>query len=99
MRKSTREIIGRMVITQDGRQLGTVEALQIALPEWQVRALQIRARRDALEALHLKRPLFGTRTITLSAEHVAGVTDAIVLKVDLRKLASLLGDAEHEEAG
>ncbi len=99
MLKSTRDIIGRAVLTQDGREIGTVEALLLEIEEWAARSVEIRLRRDALEALHLKRPLFGTRSVHIGVEHVAGVTDAVVLKVDLQKLAALLADVETEEVG
>ncbi len=99
MLKSTRDVIGRAVLTQDGREIGTVEALLLQVEEWAVRSIEVRLRRDALEALHLKRPLFGTRTVHVGVEHVAGVTDAVVLKLDMERLAALLADVGTEEVG
>jgi len=95
--KSSSDIIEKNVLTQDGREVGHVEALQIDIETWKVRSIDVKLRRDALEALHIKRPLFGTRSAPLDVEHISGVTDAVVLKAGLEELAGLLGDMETEE--
>lgn len=74
------QLVGRRVVSQDGLLLGDVSDLVIDTGTWQVVQLAIRLRRSALEALRLKKPLFGTHTIRLAAADVSGVGDAVVLR-------------------
>ena len=96
--KGSNEILDKRVFTQDGREVGTVSGLLIELDAWKVEALDLRLRREALEALHIERPLFGTRSARLRVEHVSGVTDTVILKLDFEGLASELADMKTEES-
>jgi sporulation protein YlmC with PRC-barrel domain len=96
--KSSRDIVDKKILTQDGREVGYVEAIDVDLETWKVQSMELKLRRDALEALHIKRPLFGTRSARLSVEHVSGVTDSVVLKTGMEELSAKLSDVEHEES-
>ncbi len=85
------QINGRRVVTQDGLVLGDVSDVVFDTDSWQVIELEVRLRRKSFEPLGLERPMLGTRTIHVTADLVAGVSDALVLKsrlADLRPSAT-----------
>lgn len=95
MTTSSRDLVDKKILTQDGREIGHVEGLELDIESWHVRSLEVRLRRDTLEALNIKRPLFGTRTVRLGVGHVSGVTDTVVLKTKLEEVGALIGGADE----
>ena len=88
---SASQLKGRRVVTQDGLVLGDVFDVVFDTDSWQVIELEVRLRRRSFEALGLQKPVLGTRTIHVTADLVAGVSDALVLKprlADLRPAAT-----------
>jgi len=81
------ELIHEMkVVEQHGREIGSVEEVFVDTDTWKIAHLSIKLSRDALEDLHLRKPLFGTQTIRISSSELSGARDVIVLK---RKLEDL----------
>jgi sporulation protein YlmC with PRC-barrel domain len=93
------QLHGRRVVTQDGLVLGDVSDVVFDTRSWQIVELEVRLRRKSFEALGLEKPMLGTRTIHVTADLVAGVSDALVLKprlADLRPSLPSLPAAEPE---
>jgi sporulation protein YlmC with PRC-barrel domain len=85
------QLVGRRVVSQDGFVLGDLASFVVDTGTWRVVDLSIALRRRALEPLGLRKPVIGSQTIRLSADEIAGVSDAIVLRrrmEDLRFLAA-----------
>jgi sporulation protein YlmC with PRC-barrel domain len=81
------QLIGRRVVSQDGHVLGDVINILVDTDAWRVVQLGVRVRRASLERLGLpKPPWLGRRTIGIAIEHVAGVSDAVVLTLRLADL-------------
>lgn len=91
---SSSDIQGKKVLTQDGSEIGEVKGLDVDTTSWRVPTLEVKLRRDQLESLSIKRPIFGTKTVHLSVDHVSGISDQVILKRKLTELSSLLGDAD-----
>ena len=87
---------GKKVITADGREVGEIGALEIELDVWKVQWLELKLLRDVLEALKLKKPLFGTVHARLAPERVHNVTDNVVLTIDFEQLGALLASDEPD---
>ena len=87
---------GKKVITADGREVGEIGALEIELDVWKVQWLELKLLRDVLEALKLKKPLFGTVHARLAPERVRNVTDNVVLTIDFEQLGALLASDEPD---
>ena len=82
-----RQLAGKKVFTQDGTDIGDIEGLDIDTDTWTVVALEVKLERKVLERLNMEKPVFGSPSVKLSVERVAGVTEAVVLDVafaDLR---------------
>lgn len=91
---SASQLKGRRVVTQDGLVLGDVSDVVFDTDSWQVIELEVRLRRKSFELLGLEKPVLGTRTIHVTADLVAGVSDALVLKP---RLADLRPSATEQE--
>lgn len=91
---TTRDILDKKVLTQDGREVGHVEALELDQGTWNVPALLVKLRRDQLEPLGLKRPMFGGKTTRLGVDQVADVTDHVVLKAPFDAFGAVLRELE-----
>ncbi len=89
-------VIGKEIVSQDGRTVGRLVGLDVDMDDWRVRALVVKLHRDHLRQLHVKRPLVGTRQVRISTRHVGGVGDVIVLSRRGDELASLI---EREPEG
>lgn len=81
-----RQIISRRVLTQDGYELGQVEGMNVDVTSWRVESLSVKLRRDVLGELQMKRPMFGSQSVRVTVDEVAGVGDTLVLKHNLRSL-------------
>lgn len=87
---------GKKVITADGREVGEIGTLEIELEGWKVQWLELKLLRDVLEALKLKKPLFGSVNARLAPERIRSVTDNVVLTVDFEQLGTLLASDEPD---
>ena len=98
---SSNDLEGKLIVSQNGREVGEVEGVDVDVKTWKVPTFEVKLRRDVLEELNLKRPLLGSQTVRLSVEHVSGITDTVVLKSSLADLAFIGGrhseDDEHEK--
>jgi sporulation protein YlmC with PRC-barrel domain len=90
---SSKDLEGKKVFAQHGRDVGTVAGVDIDLATFRVVYLEVKLRREVLESLNLKVPLLGSQSIQLGVEHVSAVTDTIVLKATVEELAQLAGAA------
>ncbi len=77
------------VVEQHGREIGVVAEVLVDTDTWTVSRLKITLKRDALQDLNLRKPMFGTQTIRISSSELAGARDVLVLK---RKLENLKFD-------
>jgi len=93
---SNNELVGKMIVAGDGREVGEVDNVYIDVAQWRVTAIGVRLRREVLEELHLRRPLLGSQTIRLPVEQVAAVSDTVVLKPALAEV-SFFGGTPAEE--
>ena len=91
--KKSQNILGKVVVGQHGREVGTIDEVLVDTEAWQVVCLGVKLNRDTLEELKLKRPLWGTQSVRISCDEVSGLTDMIVLKHKLEDMAFTEGEA------
>jgi sporulation protein YlmC with PRC-barrel domain len=89
-------IIGKSVIGQHGREIGRVLDVGIDAESWKVISLQVKLSRKVHHDLNLKQLLFRSQTVTLPIAEVSGVSDTVVLRIALDKLAFSGGIPEAE---
>ncbi|MFW6067461.1 MAG: PRC-barrel domain-containing protein [Myxococcota bacterium] len=94
---TTRDILDKKVLTQDGRDVGHVEALELDTAGWRVPALRVKVRRDQLEGLGLKRPLIGGKAARIAVDQVADVTDHVILKSPFEAFGAVLRELEGKK--
>ncbi len=92
------ELEGKGVISQDGRELGSVSDVVLEATGWHIGSLVVKLDRDLLEAFHMKRPMFGTQTIQIPTGHVSGVGDKVILLKTLQELTALAREEIRREA-
>lgn len=85
-----RKLLGRRVLTQDGTEIGEIEAFHVDTDTWMIRAAEVRLERKFLDDLRLKKPLIGSQSVKLGLDLVSGVSDAMVLRLTLQGLADHL---------
>jgi sporulation protein YlmC with PRC-barrel domain len=95
---SNTELIGKRILSQDGREIGEVESLHVDVETWRLSAVGVKLRREVLEQLSLKRPLIGTQVIRIPIDQVSGASDTVVLKPTFAKLAAVTGETEELKA-
>ncbi len=83
---SSRELRGKMVVAQDGRHVGEVDAVEVSTDAWKVLGLHVKVRREVLEDMHLKRPMMGTQTVLVAPDQVSGLGDVVVLTSGLAEV-------------
>ena len=83
---STEQLIGKTVVSQDGREVGQVQALEVDVGRWRVTGLRVKLRREVLEEMSLKKPLFGTQQILVAPAEVTGIKDAVILSSEVAEL-------------
>ena len=88
---NSQHLNGKTIVSQDGRQIGRVDAVFEDVDSWEVSALGVKLRRDKLEELELRRPLVGTQTIRIPTDQIAGVGDSIVLRTKLTEISFIGG--------
>lgn len=85
-----RKLLGRRVLTQDGSEIGEIEAFHIDTETWVIRAVEVRLERKFLDDLRIKKPLIGSQSVRLGLELASGISDAMVLRLTLEGLAEHL---------
>jgi len=81
------QLTGKMVVSQDGADVGEVQGLDVNVETWKVETLEIKLERDVLEKLNLKKPIFGTQSVRISTDRISGVSDTVVLKNTVKEIA------------
>lgn len=92
------ELSGKDVISQDGRDIGSVSDIVFDDASWHIDTLVVKLARDLLESFHMKRPMFGTQTIQIPTTHVSGVGDKVILHKTLAELTALAREEGRREA-
>jgi sporulation protein YlmC with PRC-barrel domain len=90
------ELAGKLVVSQDGREIGEIDALYVDVDTWRVPAIKVKVRKEVLEDLSLRRPWIGTQVIRIPTAQVAGLTDTVVLGVPLAELSFVGGEPEDQ---
>lgn len=73
------ELKDKAVVTKDGHVIGSVETVVIDTDLWRIERLGVKVRREAVEALGLKKPWIRRPEIEIPVREIAGVSDAVVL--------------------
>lgn len=95
------DIIGKQVLTRDGREIGRVQTLQIDPETWRVMSIGVKVARERLEDLDLRRPLLGSQSILVPTGEITAVADVVMLSRDLpglREISGLATGSGEEEA-
>jgi sporulation protein YlmC with PRC-barrel domain len=85
---SSRDLSGKLVVSQDGRIVGEIESVEVATESWRVLGFHVKVKREALEDMRLKKPMMGTQTVLVAPDQVSGIEDVCVLR-------SALAAVEH----
>ncbi len=91
------ELSGKGVISQDGRELGSVSDCVLDQSSWQIDSLVVKLDRDLLESFHMKRPLIGTQTIQIPTAYISGVGDKVILFKTLEELTEIAREEVRRE--
>ncbi len=78
--RTTRELLGTKVLSQDGRDIGEVAGFEIDVAGWSVVALQVKLKRALLVEMGVKKPLVGAPTVSVAVEAVSGMGDSAILR-------------------
>lgn len=85
---TSRELRGKAVFSQDGRQLGLVEGIEVSHSSWRILGFDVKLKREVLGEMKLKKPMMGTQSVAIGPEEISGIGDAVILK-------HVLGEVEH----
>jgi sporulation protein YlmC with PRC-barrel domain len=100
---SANEIVGKRVVTPDGRDVGTLDEVRMDPGSWSITGLVVALENRAADELQLKAPVMGKAELEISPRRVHGVGDFVTLNVTLPQLRSLVasaqGGAEPSEQG
>ncbi len=77
------DIIGKDVITEDARILGTIESVGLDISEWQSPAFKITVKKGMEAQLGVKKPMFASAKVYLKTGCIESVSDMVTLKVKL----------------
>jgi sporulation protein YlmC with PRC-barrel domain len=81
-----KNLIGKNILGQHGREVGTVLKLLMNIETWQLETIVVKLNRESLEDLHLKKKWFGTQIVNLPVSAVSGVTDSLILNNPLEEM-------------
>lgn len=95
--QQSKDVIGKAVLSQDGREIGQIAGFELDVEQWRVVSVQVKLKRALLEELNVKRPLVGSPTVTLPVAEFAGIGDSAVLRVAFADLG--LGEPAAEGQG
>lgn len=84
------EIKGMTVLDRNGNRLGEVKDVTFDPDAWRVTGLRVGLDRGAADRLRVPRAPLRSAELTLAAERVRSVGDAIILNVDERGIADLM---------
>ncbi|MCA9668685.1 MAG: PRC-barrel domain-containing protein [Myxococcales bacterium] len=93
------ELLGKDVTTESGHDLGQLKDWVIDIASWKVKGLSVRLSRDALDLIHVKKPLFGSQDVVIATGDVVGIADRIVIKKTIDELAQLAGAETQGDDG
>ncbi len=91
---TSRELRGKAVFSQDGRQLGLVESLEVSHSSWRVIGFDVKLKREVLAAMNLKKPMMGTQSVLIGPDEISGIGDAIILKHGIGEVTHSGGKAK-----
>lgn len=91
---SNQTLLGKKIVTQDGREIGHVDAVFVDTDDWRVDQLAVKLRKDVLEELSLRRPLIGTQVVRIPTDQIAGASDTVVLRPEAADLSFIGGSSE-----
>lgn len=74
------EPFGTTVIGQHGKVVGTISDVSVDVTSWQLSSLEIKLDREAVDALKLKHPWFGSQLITVPVAEISGASNIVVLE-------------------
>lgn len=83
---SFNELKGRMIMGKGGREIGVLTGIDVDVDKWRVTNIEIKVNKDVLEAMGMKRPVFGTQTITVPISQISRTSDAILLETELSEV-------------
>jgi sporulation protein YlmC with PRC-barrel domain len=90
-----RQLFDKEVIGRTGTVIGRVEDLGFDPGQWRVLSLQVKLEGPIAEQFGMKKR-FGSTQVTLSVDHVQGVSDRIVLKMDVDELLKLVASSAQQ---
>jgi len=80
------ELKGRTILGKGGREIGELSGILIDVDDWRVASIEIKVHKDVLEAMGMKRPVFGTQTIAVPISQISRTSDAILLEAELSEV-------------
>jgi sporulation protein YlmC with PRC-barrel domain len=86
MRLSAENLHGRIVITADGKAVGTIKSVFLDAAEWRVESISVELRKDVADRIGASRSIFHRGLIELPVRLVQSVGDAVVLAVTVDAL-------------
>ena len=86
MRLSDSNVLGRTVISADGKAVGTITELFISDSDWRIESIRIEVRKEIADRIGANRTMFHRATIELPVAFIQSVSDAVVLTVDVEHL-------------
>jgi len=93
----SQDIIGKTVVDEEGRRVGTVEDINFDPQAWHVDGILVTLEDEAAEALGEKRPMLGMgkAQLNIRTPRINNAGDFVLLKGTLRDMARAL----HEGGG
>lgn len=96
-RYHTADIIGKTVVDEQGKKIGTVEDISLDPQRWSIEGIVVDLDDEAAEYLGEKRPMFGHAKIDISVPRIANAADYIILNGSLRDIAMALRESQMGE--
>ena len=87
------DLVGKEIITSDGRNLGSVSDIAFDVTTWRVRDLRAAIDKRVAEELGLPKRMGGGQFL-IKTEHVKGVGDHILLATTMKGLAEMAASAQ-----
>lgn len=80
------DLVGKQVITSEAHVLGQIEGVEVDVSTWTVSNLSVTLLKSNIKKLNLKKPLFGSVTVSLSVSIIKNVGDVISLTESIQDL-------------
>lgn len=81
MLQKSQEILGKMVVNNDGVVIGEVNDYLVNTKTWQVTDLQVKIEKKKAKELGLKAPFFGSLLVLVEVQKISSLTDQIILSL------------------